>query len=146
MVDIPAPRPAQVIRYSYLWADEHEAGRDEGVKDRPVAIVLTLQTDGDSEKVAVVPITHTLPAADGDAIEIPSVIKRHLGLDDARSWVVLTEINLFTWPGPDLRPTSETGKDTILYGYLPAGFFRTIRDRLTANIRAGKTRQVPRSE
>jgi hypothetical protein len=45
MVDIPAPKPAQVIRYSYLWADEHEAGRDEGIKDRPVAIVLALQTE-----------------------------------------------------------------------------------------------------
>lgn len=145
-MDIPAPKPAQVIRYSYLWAAEHGGGRDEGIKDRPVAIVLALQTDGDSEKVAVVPITHSPPTAGTDAIEIPAAIKRHLGLDDAKSWVVLTEINLFTWPGPDLRPISASGKDTILYGYLPAGFFRTIRDRLTANIRAGKTRQVPRSE
>ena len=70
MVDIPAPKPAQVVRYSYLWADEHEVGRDEGIKDRPVVIVLALQTDGDSEKVAVVPITHAPPAAGADSIEI----------------------------------------------------------------------------
>ena len=38
-MDIPVPKPAQVIRYAYLWADEHEAGREEGSKNRPVAIV-----------------------------------------------------------------------------------------------------------
>ena len=68
-----------------------------------------------------------------------------LGLDDERSWVVLTELNQFVWPGPDLRPVSEGDASTVLYGYLPAGIFRTIRDRLAANIRAGKLRSVKRT-
>ncbi len=109
-MDIPAPKPSQVIRYAYLWADEHDAGRDEGTNH---------------PRVAVVPITHSPPPPRAiDALEIPANIKRHLGLDDARSWVVLTELNMFTWPGPDLRPTGDRDSSTVAFGYLPAGFFR----------------------
>jgi hypothetical protein len=58
----------------------------------------------------------------------------------------LSELNVFNWPGPDLRPVTIEANSTPLYGTLPAGFFRQIRDRLVANIRAGKIRQVPRSK
>jgi hypothetical protein len=53
---------------------------------------------------------------------------------------------VFAWPGPDLRPATGPDADTVLFGYLPAGFFRTVRDRVVANIRTGKMRQVPRTE
>jgi hypothetical protein len=145
-MEIPAPKPGQVLRYAYLWADEHAAGQEEGSKDRPVALVLHLATSGPQPNVAVVAITHTPPISKSDAIEIPAVIKRHLGLDDERSWVVLTELNIFAWPGPDLRPVGALSTDSILYGYLPAGFFRTVRNRLVDNIRAGRIRQVKRTE
>ncbi len=144
-MDIPEPKPALVIRYAYLWADEHEAGSEEAQKDRPACIVMTLQGESDNVRAAVVPITHTPPNTDDDAIEIPTLIKNHLGLDDARSWVVVTEINVFNWPGPDLRPAAPNS-DTAAFGYLPAGFFRTVRDRFVANIKAAKVQQVPRSE
>ncbi|MEQ1712739.1 MAG: hypothetical protein ABL908_15245 [Hyphomicrobium sp.] len=144
-MDIPTPKPAQVIRYAYLWADEHAAGREEGTKDRPAAIVLTMQADSNVLKVAVIPVTHTPPSVGTDAIEIPMTIKRHLRLDDHRSWIVLDEMNVFLWPGPDLRPTNND-EATVLFGYLPSGFFRTLRDRVAANIRAGRLRQVPRTD
>jgi len=38
-VSLPTPRPGLVIRYSYLWAREHDQGREEGVKDRPCAVL-----------------------------------------------------------------------------------------------------------
>ena len=38
----PVPRPGLVIRYSYLWESEAGAGREEGVKDRPCAIILVM--------------------------------------------------------------------------------------------------------
>lgn len=142
---IPPPKPAQVIRYSYLWADEHDDGKEEGRKDRPAAIVMTLQSEGDDLQVVVVPVTHSAPDDATDAMELAPAVKRQLGLDDERSWVVLTEINVFIWPGPDLRPTGEGAEETVLYGYLPANVFRDIRDRLVANIKAGKTRQVKRT-
>ena len=135
-----------VIRYAYLWADEHAAGRDEGVKDRPVAVVVTVQSGDDQMKVAVVPVTHTPPKNAESAVEIPASIKQRIGLDYAPSWIVLDEMNVFQWPGPDLRPVHTGTADTPLYGVLPAGFVRTLRDRLTSHIRAHRLRQIPRSE
>jgi hypothetical protein len=145
-MDVPAPKPAQVVCYAYLWADEHAAGNDEGSKNRPVAIVLAVPSDQPHQRVAVVPITHSPPSAHTDAIEIPAAIKRHLGLDEERSWVVLDELNVFQWPGPDLRSAGVGRTESVLFGYLPAGFFRTIRDRVAANIRKGQLRQIPRTE
>jgi hypothetical protein len=145
-MDIPAPKPAQVIRYGYLWAGEHDVGRGEGSKYRPVAIVMTLAAPASSLRVAVVPVTHMPPTSATDALEIPANIKRHLGLDDEPSWIVLTELNVFNWPGPDLRPVPGSSPESPLYGILPSGFFRIVRDRLAANIRAGLLRQIPRIE
>ena len=60
---LPEPVPGLVIRYSYLWAHEHERGQEEGVKDRPCAIIL-VTTDEEGEKlVTVLPVTHA-PASD----------------------------------------------------------------------------------
>jgi hypothetical protein len=39
-MSFPAPETGQVIRYSYLWLNEHKRGREEGIKDRPCAIIL----------------------------------------------------------------------------------------------------------
>jgi hypothetical protein len=50
----------------------------------------------DGLRTLVVPVSHTPPELKGSAIEIPSAIKWHLGLDDERSWVVISENNLFT--------------------------------------------------
>jgi hypothetical protein len=41
--------------------------------------------------VIVLPVTHTPPQDADAAVEIPLAVKRRLGLDDARSWVMLTE-------------------------------------------------------
>jgi len=47
-VPLPAPVPGLVIRYSYLWHSEHLAGREEGEKDRPCAIVAALRPADDA--------------------------------------------------------------------------------------------------
>jgi mRNA-degrading endonuclease toxin of MazEF toxin-antitoxin module len=67
-MDIPSPKPAQVIRYAYLWADEYGRGVDEGRKDRPAVIVMTVQTAENDLRVVVVPITHTAPSVASDAL------------------------------------------------------------------------------
>jgi hypothetical protein len=66
----PEPRPGLVIRYSYLWEREAGEGREEGVKDRPCAIVLVLLRDGEHPIVRVLPITHSAPSDPADALEI----------------------------------------------------------------------------
>lgn len=60
--------------------------------------------------------------------------------------MALIKINVFMWLGSNVRPIFAVGGEAILYSYLPSGFFRTTRDRLTTNIKADKIRQVPRSE
>lgn len=144
-MDIPAPKPAQVIRYSYLWADEHAHGLEEGTKNRPASIVLTMLDEAGLLRVGVVAITHSRPRHEDDAVEIPAAVSRMLGLDDEPSWAVVTEMNVFVWPGPDLRQVSDEA-ETVLYGYLPEKLFLRIRDKLVANIKAGKARQVTRTE
>ncbi len=39
---IPAPEPGLVLNYAYLWHDEHRAGHEEGRKDPPSVIVLSV--------------------------------------------------------------------------------------------------------
>ena len=44
---IPNPEPGLVISYAYLWHHEHQAGREEGQKDRPSVIVLAVEREAD---------------------------------------------------------------------------------------------------
>src|SRR5215472_14680139 len=110
---IPNPEPGLVISYAYLWHNEHEAGRDEGQKDRPSVIVLAVERKADGATVVtVLPITHSAPVDPALAVEIPMPIKQHLGLDDDPSWIIVSEGNEFIWPGYDLRklPHSDRGQ------------------------------------
>lgn len=143
---LPSPKPGLVIRYAYLWAVEHDQGREEGVKDRPCAVLLATRIDDGDLRVIVLPITHVPPRDPGDAIEIPAATKRRLRLDDDQSWIVLTEANAFLWPGPDLRPTSGGGPETVALGLLPTGLFNAMRDRILALHERSKVRFVRRTE
>ena len=142
---LPEPVNGLVIRYAYLWHWEFARGAEEGTKDRPCAIILaTQQTDG-GKLVTVLPITHAPPSDSNSAIEIPAETKRRLGLDSRRSWVVLTELNRFVWPGPDLRFAESGDSTSVGYGILPSGFFRQLRDQFIVSLGAGKTKIVPRT-
>lgn len=142
----PKPVTGQVIRYSYLWHKEHGEGREEGIKDRPCAVVLTTRTEDGDEIVTVLPITHRPPEDKRYAIEIPTLTKRRLGLDDDLSWIVLNEANRFVWPGPDLRPQRRKGPSSVVIGLLPAKFIREVRRRLAAVLREQRFKFVPRTK
>jgi hypothetical protein len=91
-----------------------------------------MTVDEEGEKlVTVLPVTHTPPSDPALAVEIPPA-KRCLGLDEARSWVVLTEANRFRWPGPDLRPAVPGDSATAAYGPLPYALFEEIRKKFIA--------------
>lgn len=141
---LPIPHPGLVISYSYLWQGEHRSGEEEGRKNRPCAIILTRQIIDDTSIVSVLPITHTPPNDPADAIEMPAGLKRHLGLDSERSWIVVSELNDFVWPGPDLRPVP--GKpESYDYGVLPPKFFRKVQEAIFARLRAKKLGVVTRT-
>ena len=143
MTPIPDPTPGLVIRYAYLWDSERALGREEGAKYRPAVVVLAVaaRSEGGGE-VTVAPITHRPPADPAGAVAIPSDTAARLGLDTAPSWILVTEVNQFVWPGPDVRPASP---GRWAYGLLPPGMFRAVRDRLAAFARGGRVRPVRRS-
>lgn len=122
----PVPEAGLVISYSYLWQHEAAAGRVEGNKNRPCAIILVVQEEaGKGQKVTVAPITHSPPTNPDHAIEIPPAVKRHLGLDELPSWIIVNDFNVFAWPGFDLRqvPMKPGQFD---YGFLPPHLFNQV--------------------
>ncbi len=145
-MSFPDPYPGLVIRYAYLWKREFDAGRDEGTKDRPCAIVVTVVDDEGDKEVWVLPISHSPPIDPADAVEIPTVTKNRLGLDSERSWIGLTEANVFLWPGPDLRAVPGRDASSISYGTLPPRFFAHVRDKFLERDKREKAPRVRRSE
>ncbi len=60
------------------------------------------------------------------------------------SWVVLTEANVFAWPGPDLSLIHGRGPDGVAYGMLPPKLLQVIKARFIEHMRGGAV--VKRSE
>ena len=143
---LPDPHPGLVVCYSYLWASEHRGGQEEGRKDQPCVVVVARQVIAGKTVVTVAPVTHAEPDDSAAAVEIPPQIKRHLGLDDQRSWIVVSEVNGFAWPGADLRHVAGSKPPRFDYGVLPPGFFRKVRDQLIALHVARRVQAVPRTE
>ena len=110
------------------------------------ALVLAKQRLAELIIVTVVPVTHTPPADPVAAIEIPPAIKVHLGLDQAPCWIVISEVNDFVWPGPDLRPIPGKSPPRVEYGVPPPRFFKRVRDQLIALREARRSRTVVRDE
>jgi len=135
-----------VLRYSYLWRAEQRRGQEEGVKDRPCAVVLVTTAEDGEMVVTVLPITHTPPSVPEAAVEIPPATKERLRLDTARSWVVLTEANRFVWPGPDLRPVRPGDASSVAHGLLPYGLVEEIRRKFLALVKGRRAGFVPRTE
>jgi len=119
-----------VIHYEYLWDHERTGGEERGLKRRPCAIVVALRDEAGEIRTLVAPITHKEPVPPAEGIEIPSRVKRSLALDGQRSWVIVTDLNSFTWPGIDVYPVPSSPPGTFDYGYLPPILFEQIRKRI----------------
>jgi mRNA-degrading endonuclease toxin of MazEF toxin-antitoxin module len=122
------PQPTDVLSYVYLWAREADQGRDEGSKERPVVVVLSASEGEGGTQVVVAPVTTQPPRAGDAVVEMPAAVRAHLGLGDARCWIVASEVNSFLWPGPDLRPVRRTGEVSPYYGKVPGNLLRKIRE------------------
>ncbi|MBT2326375.1 type II toxin-antitoxin system PemK/MazF family toxin [Variovorax paradoxus] len=133
----PAPEVGLVVSFAYLWSHEQRRGSTEGARNRPCVIVTAVEEVDGQTVVTVSPITHSQPEDASFGIEIPPRVKSHLGLDGEKSWVILTEVNRFTWPGYDLRPIT-TGDSRVDYGFLPPALFDQIKAGILTMIRSGK--------
>lgn len=143
---LPSPSPGLVIRYAFLWREQAARGREEGDKDRPCAVVLTTQDVEGDQIVVVLPVTHAAPRNHDLAVELSRETKRRLGLDDERSWIVLTDANRFVWPGPDLRPRVTGDASSVTYGYLPRRVFLEVRDKFVRALEARLAGVVRRTD
>ncbi|MEE4212583.1 MAG: hypothetical protein V2I43_25335 [Parvularcula sp.] len=138
---LPKPEEGLIINYSFLWKHEADQGREEGRKDRPCAVILAHENG----RVAVAPITHTPPKG-AEAIEIPAQVKQQLGLDHERSWLVTNQANHFTWPGHDIRPINRQNPDRMIYGKLPPGMARAVKQEVRRAARDRQLAMVDRDE
>jgi hypothetical protein len=141
-VALPEPKPGLVVRYDYLWADEAAGGRDIG-KDRPACLIAASDATATPRFVVILPITHTPPRDETAAVEIPSKVKRAIGLDDVPSWVIASEHNVDEWPNGGLAPIP--GRPGVFsYGFIPPGLFAQIKTKFLELAQQGRARRVRR--
>ena len=137
------PKVGWVFRYSYLWHWQHLEGREEADKDRPALVLAIVATLEDGTPVVRRPSDHayaTFPP--GRCRRDSAGDKASLGLDDERSWIVLTESNRFAWPGPDVRPLDT---DSGYHGSLPPALFEEVKRRFVGLARSQRHQATPRS-
>jgi len=136
-VPLPEPKPGLVIRYDYLWTREAAAGRDQG-KDRPACLVAAMDSAVSPRFVVILPITHRPPDKDTVGIEIPPKVRAALGLDDAPSWVIVSEHNVDEWPNAGLAPLP--GRPGLFsYGFIPPGLFAQVKAKFLALYETGRS-------
>lgn len=142
MIPKEPPIAGTVIRYAFLWSSEEREGLEAGRKDRPAVLVIA-RNPGDGRCV-VVPITHREPEGRSVGMEIPEAIRRTLGLDERRQWIIVSEGNAFAWPGPDLRAIPDLDPPTVIYGTLPKRVFALVLAHMQTLIRARRLAMSPR--
>lgn len=141
-MDIPAPEAGLVVHFSYLWAREHDDGRQEARYARPCAVILAYRRRADGTLfVLLAPMTHTEPGEGDRAIEIPPKVKEHLGLDWVRSWIMVDEVNETGWPGYDLEPNA---KGEYSYGFLPPKLYNAVKIEILESLETRRLKRTPR--
>ena len=139
---LPEPKPGLVVRYGYLWSHEAASGRNQG-KDRPACLVAASDASATPRFVVLLPITHTPPTGDTVGIEIPQRVREALGLDDARSWVIVSDHNVDEWPSAGIQPLP--GRQGVFsYGFVPPRLFAEIKARFVALAEQGRSARVRR--
>lgn len=76
-------------------------------------------------------------------IEVPARVRNALGLDDAPSWVIVSEHNIDEWPNAGLSPLPGQ-PDVFSYGFIPPGLFAQIKALFLELARSKKSRAVRR--
>jgi hypothetical protein len=127
---LPRPEPGLVVPYEYLWRNEARRREEWGKKIRPCAIIVAATGESGEIETVVAPITHREPTPPSEGIEIPLRVKKHLGLDERRSWVIVTDLNVFHWPGIDIWRVPGSPAGTYDYGLLPSKLFEQIKARI----------------
>ncbi len=124
-MSLPPPEPGLVFRYDYLWTREARTGRTTG-KERPACIAVAADSTAEPSLVIVLPITHSAPTGDAVGVEIPAAVRRALGLDSERCWIVVTEANVDEWPNAGIALVPRSRK-SFAYGFLPPDLYSVVK-------------------
>ena len=136
------PEPADVLSYSYLWSHEAAGGGERAKGSSRVVVVLCIERQA-GNLILVSVGHHTAPEMLPSRSKIHLDVKKQLGLDRERSWVMLNELNRFIWPGPDIRPILGGAP---LYDALPDWLFERVRQGVLDHNAAGKLKVTSRTE
>ena len=139
---IPEPRPGLVIRYDYLWSRQSTSGQDHG-KERPACLIAASDSSTSPRFVVILPITHTPPDQGAVGVEIPAKVRQTLGLDDAPSWVIVSEHNVDEWPNSGIAFVP--GQPGVFgYGFIPPGLFAKVKTKFLESSVLGLSATVRR--
>ncbi|QLF69296.1 hypothetical protein FE840_006940 [Peteryoungia desertarenae] len=137
---IPSEPPiGHVIAYEYLWSSKARY-RADGEKTYPTALLLAKTDEFGATLVYALGISHMVPPEGRRALRVPAKLCRHLGLDDRPQWIYTDELNLFVWPGPDLRPAQWISRrplveNTCVLGALPKDWFEEVKQHFAESYR-----------
>ena len=112
-------------------------------KKRPACLVAATDDTRSPRFVVRLPITHTRPRKDTVGAKVPARVREALGLDDAPSWVLVSEHTVDEWPNGGLA--SLPGRpDVFSYGFIPPGLFARVKARFLELYDKGRTEGVRR--
>jgi hypothetical protein len=151
VASIPDPRPGLIFRYDYLRPREGLAGVENGT-ERPACILLNL-VEGEiisgamlvseaAEKqvidytagprdVLIVPIQSDPPNRDQLGVKLTIDTKRQIGLPlDNESYVILSEINIDTWPNGGIKHLPRQPGNFAYPGRMPGPLLSAMARRI----------------
>lgn len=139
------PKPGMVINYGYLWARQVNEGLTHGEKFRP-SLILAVKQEDDRKMVYVSPVTHTPPFYPEESLIIPMEERTRLGFDTHHayeagekpldlatpktSWLMLSEVNKFEWPGTEIRSVPRRTEKRQFYGFISGKFLAAAQNKL----------------
>lgn len=133
MTELPAPKVGMVVNYEYIWARQFRDGfkPEDVVKIRPCAILAVVEGKDDTT-VYVSPMTHTAPYHPERSIKLGEDTSRRLRMDCNSTYLMVDEVNKFTWPGDGLRRVFNRGAASYSFGNLPEAVLLEARSKLKA--------------
>ena len=135
------PENGLVLLYSFLWLREFERGEEGDRKGRPVCCQILLKaTPRMPNPVILLPITSQTPTEADDAILIPQLEARRVGLRSP-AWLIVNHLNF----EPDFQ-SSPWIEDPKPFGAFSAAFTEQIRECARKALRDRRMQSVPRNQ
>lgn len=133
MTQVPEPKVGMVVNYEYIWARQFRDGfkPEDRVKVRPCAILAVVEGKDDTT-VYVAPMTHTAPYHPERSIKLGEDTSERLRMNCNNTWLMVDEVNKFTWPGDSLRRVFNRQPGGFCFGMLPEAVLRDAREKLKA--------------